>query len=165
MINIGMTESSKSSLTNVQSGDIQPNGVDLRVGKIFYIYTDTFTLDEDIKVHRGSVEMQPDPDGYLELCKGSYEVIMQNNISVAEGEAGFVISRSTLIRNGVFLTSGLYDSGYNGAMACVMHVRVGSMRIKPGTRIGQYISFKAETSHRYDGSYGIGSSHDAKYGV
>ena len=40
---------------------------------------------------------------------------MENIVSIEEGYAGFVITRSTLNRNGVFITSGLYDSGYHGA--------------------------------------------------
>jgi deoxycytidine triphosphate deaminase len=90
-------------------------------------------------------------------------VIMENIINVAEGEAGFVITRSTLNRNGVFITSGLYDSGYNGVMAGVMHINCGLMKIKPGTRIGQYLCFKAESLHKYDGDYGLNKDHDKKY--
>lgn len=163
MLNIGAV-SSGSKLTNVQKDDIQPNAVDLRLGKVFKINSKDFMIDEEQKVHRGSVEMQPAADGYYHLAPGSYEVIMENKIEVGQGEAGFVITRSTLNRNGVFLTSGLYDSGYAGVMAGVMHVNAGVMLIKPGTRIGQYLSFMAETLHLYDGDYGDGKSHDVKYG-
>ena len=37
MINIGSDVFSKSALTAVQDGDVQPNAVDLRAGKIFRI--------------------------------------------------------------------------------------------------------------------------------
>jgi hypothetical protein len=50
-------------------------------------------------------------------------------------------------------------------MAGVMHVTCGPMKIKPGTRIGQYLSFDAEALSKYDGSYGIGKEHDKKYEV
>ena len=90
-------------------------------------------------------------------------MIMENKISVGDGEAGFVITRSTLNRNGVFLTSGLYDTGYEGVMAGVMHVSIGPMKIKPGTRVGQYLSWKAEALSSYDGDYGHGKQHDEKY--
>ena len=33
----------------------------------------------------------------------------------------------------------------------------------PKTRIGQYLSFDAESLSMYDGSYGIGKQHDEKY--
>jgi deoxycytidine triphosphate deaminase len=157
--------SSKSKLTNVQDGDSQPNAVDLRLGKVFYIREELFLIDENTKKHRGTLEIQPDEEGYFNLKVGSYEVVMENIIHVGEGEAGWVITRSTLNRNGVFLTSGLYDSGYHGVMAGVMHVTIGPMKIKQGTRIGQYLSFDAESLSSYEGSYGIGKEHDKKYGV
>ena len=155
--------SSKTTLTNVQSEDIQPNAIDLRVGKIFKINSNEFIIDEEQKIHRGSAEINVQEDGYFHLEPGSYEVIMENVIDVADNEAGFVITRSTLNRNGVFITSGLYDSGYNGIMAGVMHVNCGIMKIKPGTRIGQYLCFNSEALHSYDGDYGLNKEHDKKY--
>ena len=162
MLNIG-SDRSTSSLTGVIEGDVQPNAVDLRLGKVYSITTNTFTIDETQKVHRGSTALEVGEDGYYTLEPGHYEVLMDNLIEVGEGESGFVITRSTLNRNGVFLTSGLYDSGYKGVMAGVMHVNVGLMRIKPGTRIGQYLCFESESLSSYDGDYGLGKAHDKKY--
>lgn len=157
------SDKTSSYLTGVEDVDIQPNAVDLRLGKVFAIKNKTFVIDEDKKVHRGSSELKVSSDGYYHLEPGHYEVIMQNEITVADGEAGWVITRSTLNRNGVFLTSGLYDSGYDGVMAAVMHVSIGPMKIKPGTRIGQYLNFESETLRLYKGDYGKGKEHDKKY--
>ena len=107
------------------------------------------------KGHRGSVELQPDDQGFWHLEPGTYEVVMENIIEVGEGEAGWVITRSTLNRNGVFITSGLYDSMYHGTMAGAMHVTTGPFRVKRGTRVGQFSLFKAEMLHAYNGSYGF----------
>jgi deoxycytidine triphosphate deaminase len=147
----------------VQEGDVQPNAVDLRLGKVFKMSQSMFVIDEKQKTHRGSYEMKADANGYYNLPEGHYEVVMENMIVVGENEAGWVITRSTLNRNGVFLTSGLYDSGYDGVMAGVMHVTCGPMRIQRGTRIGQYVSFNAEALHSYEGSYGRNKAHDIKY--
>jgi deoxycytidine triphosphate deaminase len=156
---------SRSSLTNVASGDSQPNAVDLRLSKVFQMKNAIFQLSNEQKQHRGiEHEIVPDEEGYFNLSVGSYEVVMENIIRVGENEAGWVITRSTLNRNGCFLTSGLYDSGYHGAMAGVLHVTTGPARIKQGTRIGQYLSFEAESLSSYDGDYGINKQHDKKYG-
>lgn len=157
---------SRSTLTNVSEGDSQPNAVDLRLGTIFKISDNVFEISNEHKRHRGTeFELQPDHLKYYTLQPGRYEVVMENIINVGAGEAGWVITRSTLNRNGLFLTSGLYDSGYNGVMAAVLHVTTGVARIKKGTRIGQYISFEAEALSSYDGDYGINKQHDQKYGV
>jgi deoxycytidine triphosphate deaminase len=156
---------SRSTLSGVEDGDSQPNAVDLRLGKVFRIQPTTFEVSNEHKHHRGTSEVIPNDQGYFHLEPGHYEVVMENIINVGEGEAGWVITRSTLNRNGLFLTSGLYDSGYHGVMAGVLHVTVGPAKIKKGTRIGQYLSFNAESLSTYNGSYGIGKDHDKKYGV
>lgn len=167
MLNIA-GPNSQSILSHVEVNDVQPNAVDLKIDKVFEIEKSLFTIDETQKVHRGSKEIHPDKDGYWCLPPGHYEVIMQNKIKVAEGEAGFVITRSTLNRNAVYLTSGLYDSGYGekteegAVMAGVMHVGCGYIKIQRGTRIGQYLCFKSESLHKYDGDYGK-PGHDDKY--
>ena len=40
---------SRSTLTNVEQKDIQPNAVDLRVDKIFKVSTKEFVISEDNK--------------------------------------------------------------------------------------------------------------------
>jgi deoxycytidine triphosphate deaminase len=159
-----MSDSSSSSLTNVQDDDVQPNAVDLRLGKVFSITNNRFTISEAGKEHRGSKLIEPDEEFWYDLEPGMYEVIMENVITVGTDEAGFVITRSSLNRNGVFLTSGLYDTGYSGVMAGVMHVGAGPMSIRQGTRIGQYLNFNAESLFNYDGDYGNKKDHDKKYG-
>jgi len=158
-----MGKNSRTKLTNVQDADIQPNAVDLRLDKVFQIQPNIFEISNEHKLHRGSREILPDSFGYFTLYPGAYEVIMENIIHVGKDEAGWVITRSTLNRNGCYITSGLYDSGYNGVMAGVLHVTVDVAKIKKGTRVGQYLSFDAEMLKAYDGSYGIGKEHDKKY--
>ena len=156
---------SRTTLSGVQDGDVQPNACDLRLAKVLRILPNEFVIDNDSKTHRGSVVVEPDELGWYRLEPGSYEVVMENVVNVGSHEAGFVITRSTLNRNAVFLTSGLYDSMYHGMMAACMHVGAGIMHIKQGTRIGQYLSFDAEMLHHYNGSYGLNTEHDKKYGV
>jgi deoxycytidine triphosphate deaminase len=160
-----MSKENASSLTNVEDVDIQPNAVDLRLAKVFKIKDNTFYINETEKKHRGSEEIIPTfkQGTAWHLPIGSYEVVFDNIIKVGEGEAGWVITRSTLNRNGVFITSGLYDSGYHGVMAGALHVTTGPMMIDVGTRVGQFLLFKSETLKLYDGDYGIGKAHDQKY--
>jgi len=158
----------KSKLTNVREPDVQPNAIDLRLDKIFIMRNKVFTIGEtdegkEVKIHRETVEMKPDADGFFNLDVGTYEIVMENLVEVGEGEAGFVITRSTLNRNGLFITSGLYDSGYKGVMAGALHVSHGFVKIRKGTRVGQFLLFKAESLKKYDGDYGEGKEHDKKY--
>ncbi len=159
MIHLASTNST-SALSDYSTDQVQPNAMDLRVDKIFAIqYENVFEISEDGKVHRGSVEIKPDADGWWSLGTGTYEIIMEGEIDIADDEAGWVITRSTLNRNGIFLTSGLYDSGYKGVMAGAMHITGNQMtktKIQKGTRVGQFLLFKAESLNLYDGDYGTG---------
>jgi len=156
-------DKASSKLTNVEPVDVQPNAVDLRVGKIFKILPTTFLITNEEKIHRKTEEVQVDDKGFWFLEVGTYEIVMENTITVAPDEAGWVITRSTLNRNGLFITSGLYDSGYSGVMAGALHVTSGPAMIKQGTRVGQFLLFKADTLKTYDGDYGFGKKHDQKY--
>ena len=164
---------SRSTLTNVQEGDSQPNAVDLRLDKVFKILPTVFEISDDHKKHRQTEEVLPDEKGYFNLEPGSYEVTMLNEVSIGSNEAGWVIVRSTLNRAGCFLTSGNYDSFYGidvetnevvgGVMAGCLHVNVGLARIKKGTRVGQFLLFEAEMLNKYNGDYGNHKNHDQKY--
>lgn len=163
-----MGPNSRSTLSQVQPNDIQPNAVDLRIDKVLRIKDGAmFKLSEKVKEHRGSIEVSTfvmgDGEDWFNLAPGHYEVVMQNIIQVGPGEAGWVITRSTLNRNGVFITSGLYDTGYHGVMAAALHVTCGNFVVARGTRIGQYLSFNSESLKEYNGSYGLQSDHDKKY--
>jgi deoxycytidine triphosphate deaminase len=164
---------SRSTLTNVQEGDSQPNAVDLRLDKVFKILPTVFEISEKHKKMREVEEILPDKDGYFNLEVGEYEVTMLNNISVSQMEAGWVVTRSTLNRSNVRIYSSLYDSGYGydaktgkivgGVMAGCMCVGTGPARIQKGTRVAQFLLFDAESLHMYDGSYGNHKEHDKKY--
>ena len=154
---------SSSTLSDFDIDQVQPNAIDLKVDQIRSIDNNTFQISEEGKNHRGSTLITPDKEGYWNLQNGTYEIIMEGTITIGSDEAGWVITRSTLNRNGLFITSGLYDSGYSGVMAGALHVSCGKARIRRGTRVGQFLLFKAEALNQYDGDYGTGGSHDVIY--
>lgn len=162
MIHLASPHSS-STLDVYTTNQVQPNAIDLRVDQIRQIKNSIFEIDEENKTHRGSDELKLDEQGYWSLENGVYEIIMEGIVTIGPDEAGWVITRSTLNRNGLFITSGLYDSGYSGVMAGALHVACGSARIQRGTRVGQFLLFKAEALNQYDGDYGIGGQHDTIY--
>lgn len=157
-------DTTKSKLTGVSTDtDCQPNAVDLRLGRVFQISSTFFTLTDDEKIHRESTELLANNEGFFYLAPGSYQIVFENEISVGEGECGWVIPRSTLVRNGLSITTGLYDSGYKGKMVACLNVTCGVAKIKKGCRIAQYLCFDAEMLHKYDGDYGVDKLHDQKY--
>lgn len=154
------TKGATSSLTELDEDSVQPNAVDLRLDRVWIMHG-TFKIDEDNKVHRYKNEIEPDVEGYFTLNPGEYEISFKGLVNMGPDEAGYVITRSTLNRNGLFITSGLYDSGYDGSMAACLHVAGGLARIKKDTRVGQFILWKSQAVSSYDGDYGVGKQMDA----
>lgn len=150
----GLSETSKSKFFFEQDDDsLQPNAFDFKISRVFRFKTDLFELrEDDSKTHRQQEEIFPDENGFWFLTSGDYNVLTDTECKISEGEAGYVIQRSSLNRNGIFLTSGLYDSGFNNTLGCVMHVN-GVFKVQRGSRIGQFILTEAETLKLYNGSY------------
>lgn len=157
------SEKTRSSLSQFDANQVQPNAIDLKVDRIFAINDGTFRIDENEKKHRGSKELKATHGGYWLLKPGTYEILMEGEITIGPDEAGWVITRSTLNRNGLFITSGLYDSGYQGVMAGALHVNVGEALIARGTRVAQFLLFKSESLSSYDGDYGTGKADQTMY--
>lgn len=156
LIHIASTDTS-SSLDTLDKNQIQPNACDLKLDRVFAFNKGSFSISETAKTTIEKTEIFPDTKGMFRLePKTVYEVQFEGTIKIGDDEAGWVITRSTLNRNGLFFTSGLYDSGYNGAMAGALHNNTGSYAfIAKGTRVAQFLLFKAQALHQYDGSYGI----------
>lgn len=140
----------------------QPNAVDIQVDSIYKICDSEFVLTKDnSKTHRVTQKMEPDSGGFWVLSPGSYEIITDTDVEVANGECGFVIARSTLVRNGCFVHSGIYDSGFKGKIGCTMTVTTGSFKLQKGARIAQFYLIKSDKSDAvYNGSYGSESDFD-----
>lgn len=159
----------ESNLSGVQEKDVQPNAVDLRLDRVFKIGyhpsgTGEFILTDDSKTHYNITEVFAGENGFFSLMpREHYQIVFENEISVGENECGWVIPRSTLVRNGLSITTGLYDSGYKGKMVACLHTSCGIAKIQKGCRVAQYLCFDAEMLHKYDGDYGVDKEHDKKY--
>ena len=149
------TKESNTVLSNIDSECVQQAAVDLRLEKIWGM-EGVFTIDEQHKKHRNKVNLNLDSEGYYNLPPGSYECSFDHDIEIGHDEAAYIITRSTLVRNGVMLTSGLWDPKFSGRGGCCLHVRGGDMRIKPGTRVAQFVTWKvANAQGEYNGDYGL----------
>lgn len=147
---------SNTKISNVDENCVQPDAVDLRVGKIYKIDENgVATLTEHSKTHGVRHEVLPNEDNMYVLTRGAYVVEFDHRIEVGSDECGFVVSRSTLMRNGVYIHSCLYDSGYVGPMVCGLNVvGVDTFLLEAHARIAQYVTEKVTgVQKQYDGSY------------
>jgi deoxycytidine triphosphate deaminase len=132
---------------------IQPNALDFTVDHMYGINDDQFQISEAGKLMRTQYPLAQ-VDGMFHLNKGCYDAMSDFYVTVPEGVAAHLITRSTFNRNGLFIQSGLYDSGFRGNCGFVIYNMGGSAVIAPHTRIGQLIFTTSEDSGKlYAGGY------------
>lgn len=142
---------------------IQPNAIDFAVEELYKVDTnDDFIITENGKQMRRTVAMVEEelihskfgPEtGWWLAHQGLYDASSSFYVDLPEGVAAMLVVRSTLSRNGLTISSGLYDSGFQGAVACSIHNRLGSAFIGKGTRIGQIIFVASDSAGMYAGGY------------
>jgi len=143
--------------------NIQPNAIDFTLDKLFTIdHENAFILSEDDKYMRGGEEIEAEHDEEDGLhywpidIRTSYDGMSSMYVKLPEGVACMLIVRSTLNRNGIFITSGLYDSGYEGHIGFALHNISGPAKIATGTRVGQIMFIPSDSAKMYDGGWNHG---------
>ena len=153
------TEHSSTFLSGITDKHVQQAAVDVSLENVWEMAGE-FVIDENAKTPRTTVQFHPDLDGFYQLKDGmSYEISFDHDIAIGPDEAGLIVTRSTLVRAGLVLVSGMWDPGFSGRGGCCLHVRGGPARIRRGTRVGQFVVWKvANARGTYDGDYGLDST-------
>jgi deoxycytidine triphosphate deaminase len=153
---------SKNHVTNIDEKSIQPNAVDIRCSRLLEIKPDkTLLISESGPKEFSNRWVVPvvlnSPDGiqWWTINKhSSYEFETEHEVTIPEGMAGWLVIRSTLSRNGIIMSGGVFDSGFSGLVGGTIHnLTSGNIRLEKNCRIGQFIMVNSETSHLYDGHY------------
>lgn len=140
---------------------VSPNAIDFTVDKMFSIaFHNQFVISENGKQMRGGSPYLPvlDRSSGMDFWKLKQNTIVDclsdMYVTIPDGIACQLIIRSTFSRNGLFLTSGLYDQGFEGNVGFALHNPHGATTVAPGTRIGQIMFVQAQSSgEMYKGGY------------
>ena len=131
---------------------IQPNAIDITADRMFKLNDhNAFTFNSAGKTHRNRTELV-NPDVW-KLEPGVYDIVSDCYVEMRQGVAGYLITRSTLNRNSVFIQSGLYDSGYKGPVQCMLYNLFGITVLEPGISVAQFVFVDAPSNHNYKGGY------------
>lgn len=135
---------------------ISPNALDFTLDDVFYIDKSYQAVISETKIK----QMRPlqhvgvEQDNTWILNGGMvYDGTSLTYVEVPKDVVAILYTRSTFARNGVFIMSGLYDSGYKGQIGFTIYTIGGSVRIEKGTRIGQIAFVKAEMFEFYRGGW------------
>lgn len=86
------------------------------------------------------------------LLQGPYVVRYNEKIRVPDKCVGFVLPRSRLIRNNNYLSTAVWDSGYEGRGEGGLHINCMTF-LEKGMRLGQFVLARASVMEQYDGSH------------
>lgn len=168
-------------ISNIKNPDkqIQPNAIDFTLDLLHYVggqqtaydlinfqpmdIGDQFVIDENHKTMKETSPYSAHDDGTGQIPYWSinphsfYDGTSDMYVKVPEGVAAMLVTRSTLIRNGLLVVSGLYDSGFEGHIGFVIHNHSQMQaKIGEGTRVGQIIFVRSDSAGVYAGQYNHG---------
>lgn len=158
-IHTGESWKERPVLKPVKPEQVQPNGVDLTVDKVFR-QLDAPTLSPNkgfcepgqmLDISPQEIEGLDGPGWYLPARY--YKIEYAETITIPANAIGLVLPRSTLIRTGITTFTAVWDSGYigkgSGGMLCGT-----DFYLERGSRVVQLIFIDATTRGKvYDGQY------------
>lgn len=135
---------------------VQPNAIDFTLDHLKEVDRDTLPLiSEAGKKMRGVWDVYPAADGNWVVERGIvYDGTSDAYVTLPDGVAALLFTRSTFARNGVFIISGLYDTGYKGHIGFTMYSFAGPRTlVQPGVRVGQIAFVEASAAKTYAGGW------------
>jgi dUTP pyrophosphatase len=151
-------------ITDYFNLDIQltPNGFDLTAGSVFE-FIDSGALDFSNKervipeVKEVSPEKRNPQDkfGWWNLKMGAYKVRTNETINLPEDLVIIAFPRSSLLRQGAFTQTAVWDAGFSGKSEFILVINNSKgLRLKQNARIVQIIFIKMnKTDVGYKGIY------------
>jgi deoxycytidine triphosphate deaminase len=142
-------------LQGFEEGNVQQQGIDVRVAKIRRLNgwgclpKEGKTQLPEYEEYRGFENGNP-----IYLTPGYYEIELMEGCKVPPNVAIKPITRSSLVRMGGNVYSGLFDAGFEtDHMGCFLQVS-HSFKIEYGARVAQVIAFESnQVSNLYNGQF------------
>ena len=121
---------------------------------------------KEVKVFRGTgrvsknktdvpeyVSLKPDENGYFNLEKGVYSITFNEGVAIPKNHCAWIKTRSSLVRNGSIIDSGLYDTAFCVEEAGAVLFVSNFIAIEKDARVAQLLLFEAEDTVAYDGQW------------
>lgn len=128
-------------VTGWEDRDIQPNGIDLRIDRIYRL------IDEDRRRSLGDAKV------YKLRQLEQYVVKFRNSVIIPQEACAIFLPRSTMWRKkGLIICHSLFDTGYTGYPEVFVKPTF-DVKLKRDERIGQIVYMDAEPTFEYIGKY------------
>lgn len=144
---------------------VQPCGVDLTLKRIL-TWKSAGEVDFDnsrrnnaateaLPFQSGSSLTKSSESSFIDLTQGSYLVEFNETVDVPLDVMGQIFVRSSLFRSGAIVNAGVMDSGYKGAVGCMLQVvNPHGLRLWRDARLAQMVFHQmVEPTEGYSGTY------------
>lgn len=135
---------------------VQPNGVDLTVKAIYRVHGKVVVPREGKVKAEMLVQPLEMKDGYWVIEHRSQEMYFVDffeTIYVPDGYVADLKTRSSLVRAGIDVVCGLWDTGFKGQLGCCLRVH-NDVTLEYGARLCQLVVDEAQfRGARYTGRY------------
>lgn len=87
------------------------------------------------------------------LEPGVYSLTFDQNIELDNKHTAFIRHKSSLLRIGAIITSGVFDPGFKSQIGATMIVFNKNIEIQKGATLAQLLIFENEEAEKYNGNY------------
>ena len=105
------------------------------------------------KIAQNGIDLTVSEDVFLNKGE-SKNILLNEKISLPANVCAELKVRSTYSRKGLFLSSGLWDSGFVGNLGCTLYnMSNDSILIPKNERVCQVVCYEAESASLYNGKW------------
>ena len=90
---------------------------------------------------------------FFSLTPGSYSLTFEQGVKLPSGKTAFSRHRSSILRCGAIITSGVYDPGFEVDEMGAVLIATQPIMIEKGARVAQIIIFDNNEAELYDGQW------------
>lgn len=126
------------------------------------IYRNIIKITEYTKPQQNGIDCTINEEVILEP-KSFKNVLLNETVDIPENIFATTNVRSSYSRKGIFISSGLYDSGYRGVIGCsIYNLSNETIIIPKNERILQMIFWEGNSAGLYEGYYNTTTNIDSK---
>jgi dUTP pyrophosphatase len=141
----------ESYLTTNDMGQKAQVGYDLTLKGVKRIYGGTVTKDKTELQPYSAIE--PDASGIYRLQPGTYSLTFDQGVKLDNKTTAFIRHRSSVLRCGGIITSGVYDPAFCVEEMGAVLVATQPIDIELGARVAQVIIFENHEAEAYNGQW------------
>jgi len=130
-------------------------GYDLTLKSVKIVNGGSVMSDKTNVTNYSEKDSQVNKDGreVYEFAPGTYSLTFEQGIKLPSNKTAFIVHRSSILRCGGVITSGIYDPGFEVDEMGAMLIVTEPLIIEKGARVAQLYVFENSEAEEYAGQW------------